>query len=162
MSFDEPFHVERSAGYLPWSISQNYQGSLASEMSTTRSGVSECALPAQVRTSIRTDSAAGPSASMLQGIPGQKSAGPASSGPCASGASCIASCRLCILHASLCSKPLEFFRVSHGLGRSKTVEEYARLKETVGENAANSSSTNSIERGHVAGVGSLVLASASC
>jgi len=27
MSFDEPFHFERSAGYLPWSISQNYQGS---------------------------------------------------------------------------------------------------------------------------------------
>lgn len=27
MSFDEPFHFERSAGYLPWSISQRYQGS---------------------------------------------------------------------------------------------------------------------------------------
>ncbi|CAE6911630.1 DHX9 [Symbiodinium natans] len=27
MSFDEPFRFERSAGYLPWSISQKYQGS---------------------------------------------------------------------------------------------------------------------------------------
>ena len=29
MSFDEPFHFERSAGYLPWSISQRYQGGQA-------------------------------------------------------------------------------------------------------------------------------------
>ncbi|CAE7320812.1 dhx9, partial [Symbiodinium pilosum] len=27
MSFDEPFHFEKTAGYLPWSISQKYQGS---------------------------------------------------------------------------------------------------------------------------------------